>query len=141
MSTMTKICPECGRIHRDTTTKCWTCYKREWMRRGGAGPDRERNTNRLRHMGWRRGVTVATLLAEGQTTCHVCHREVDTSADIRSGMAPSVDHLIDLGDGGSLDRSNVAMAHRSHNTARAWAARRSMDNGVTEGRLFQHTGI
>ena len=140
--TATKLCTECGREHRDAYAYlCYACYYKQWRARGGPAVEHARAMDALRSVG-RLTVNVDTLRDEGITDCHVCGDPVDWEADRRrDANAPTIDHIVPLSEGGSLDRSNVALAHRSHNTSRAWAARRSMDNRVTEGRLFQHTGI
>jgi len=55
-----------------------------------------------------------------ETTCWVCHGWVDQTIDSRHPRSPTVDHVIQLRDGGEPhDRNNLRLAHRNCNTVRA----------------------
>lgn len=50
--------------------------------------------------------------------CWLCHLPVDRDADPQSDMAPSLDHIIPLANGGTHQRANAATAHRGCNARR-----------------------
>lgn len=52
-------------------------------------------------------------------TCWLCHMPIDRSADAQADMAPSLDHVIPLANGGTHEPANVATAHRLCNARRS----------------------
>lgn len=52
-------------------------------------------------------------------TCWLCHLPIDRHADAQSDMAPSLDHMIPLANGGTHEPGNTRTAHRGCNARRS----------------------
>lgn len=78
---------------------------------------RKRRRRRLSHGD--PGISIWSVADRDRCKCHLCGGKVDmTLAASNTDWAPSVDHLVALGDGGSNTWDNVALAHRFCNTER-----------------------
>lgn len=110
--------------------KCRECRTRD------ADPVRSRlaspteSTAKMPHRGgrpWRR--LRDQVLAE-ETHCFRCGNEVDKSLPRNQRWSASIDHVIDVADGGApLDRSNVRLAHHGCNSAAGNARRLGREPG------------
>lgn len=74
----------------------------------------------------------AQVFAE-ETHCWWCRRWVDQSLDRRHPMSRTVDHIVELWQGGDpLDRANCRLAHRKCNSRKSQANRhRERPTGMT----------
>lgn len=71
------------------------------------------------------------VLAE-ETDCFRCGEPVDKNLPPNGRWSPSVDHVVDVSDGGApLDRSNVRIAHHGCNGAAGVAKRNGTESGLS----------
>ncbi|WP_420886886.1 HNH endonuclease [Brachybacterium muris] len=83
-----------------------------------------RRDHKHRYRARRRGALITpvsprTIYERDGWTCRLCGRPIDRDADPQSPLAPSLDHIIPLANGGTHEPSNVWTAHRQCNSERA----------------------
>lgn len=68
-----------------------------------------------------------------ETHCWICRRYVDQTLDRRHRMSRTVDHVVELWQGGDpLDRANCRLAHRRCNSSKSQAVRHpTRSDGLT----------
>lgn len=130
-------CIDCGttvvsKANPQSKVRCRNCWRWVWAirnreyrercaARGYRPPsvERARRTRRRRIRGATGGTayTLAYVAARDRWRCHICGKQV---LDVRvpDHMAPTVDHLIPISDGGTDSAENVALAHFICNTRR-----------------------
>ena len=63
-------------------------------------------------------VTVQALLKRDKARCHICKKRVDATLSVPHPLAPTIDHLIPVSQGGSNAFSNCKLAHLGCNCRR-----------------------
>ena len=97
-----RFCPDCGERRR-REAKRRAKERRRAAKRGAVAAERFLATDIYERDGWR---------------CHICRRLVRRTAAVPHPMAPTIDHLIPISQGGADARSNVATAHFHCNSER-----------------------
>jgi hypothetical protein len=90
-----RFCPEC-RSQRQREQARRQKTRRAAAKRGAIKADRYRASEIYERDGWR---------------CHLCRRLVKRQVVVPHPLAPTIDHLIPISDGGPDIRTNVATAH------------------------------
>lgn len=83
-----------------------------------------RRDHKHRYRARRRGALVTpvsplAIYERDGWTCRLCGLPVDPDADPQSALAPSLDHIIPLANGGTHEAANVWTAHRQCNAERS----------------------
>lgn len=112
-------CYTCGTTYVSETTSI-TCSASCAVSKASADRAEHKHRRRARE----RAAYVApvdrrTIYDRDDWTCWLCHLPIDRDADAQSDMAPSLDHMIPLANGGTHEPGNTRTAHRLCNALRS----------------------